>query len=150
MAPPKDSGTLAKDSAISIKRSVLKIGGSLAVAALTALADRSRNGYPTWTAYVQHLSTPQLLLVVAVLPIAWISLEFLDAFLSELAKLARDGGKSTAGRIAKVPQAIANVAQRGYERVRAITNQWNFDRRYRRRIYEDYGTRRPPAPRRTP
>jgi hypothetical protein len=140
MTSPKDSGTILKDpTAMSIKRPILKIAGTALLAALTVLGQRYRNGYPTWSTFFQHLSTPRLIWIIVALPVSWIALEFLDACLSELAKLARDGGKSTASGIVKLPRAIANVAQRGYERVDAFTNKWNFDRRYFRRIYEDYG-----------
>ena len=90
--------------------------------------------------YLASIYLAAELSLLACLPVAWLSIEFLDAFLKELARLARDGGASAAGIVARIPQSVAtSLARHGPILRTGSLPRRSFDGRYRRRLYEDYG-----------
>jgi len=130
---------MGEGTASSWKRSAVKVSGAVAFAALAVLRTRYGLGGNDWHEAISRLPVWGLVLLIACAPIAWIVIEFLDAFFKELVALARGGGSSAARALGRGSEAFKNVLGRGWDKVVVCLSRRSFDGCYRKRLHEDYG-----------
>ena len=124
---------------VSLKKLALKTISASVLALVPLLLTHYRLGEADWRTTLARLTPWQLGLLLSCAPLAWLAIEFSDEFFKELAVLARIGGKTAAGAVARTPEAFANVLARAWDRLNAVFTRHSFDGRYRQRLYEDYG-----------
>jgi hypothetical protein len=135
-APIRVSSAL--QSTGNFKKPLGKACATLVVSAVLALVRNPLLVSGGWAKIAARLTGEQLIWIFACAPVAWLLVEFVVAFFGELSRLAHDGGVSVAGMTGQIPRAFINVLERATARVKTFLVRWNFERRYRRRLYEDY------------
>lgn len=128
-----------KEPLTSVRKLIYKALTTLLIITVSAEYARLRLGLARWLNADKTNSGWHVLALTVIILSAWLITEFLFAFFIELRSYAQVSGRTAAQVVAHAPAALLTVGRRAIERIHKWSASLSFERRYKRRIYEDYG-----------
>lgn len=91
-----------------------------------------------WQSTLHQLPLWALLILVVIVPLAWLALEFIvTSFVEVRARVVEEAAPRFARWSTELPGSCLAVVGRWWDSCLACMGRWNFDGRYRKRIAED-------------